>query len=127
MKLGLWFHARRPFLFIFDVGAGPFPYPLSTWEALDHPTSDLRISLSPLEISAVWNSWALIATSRPLRRKSPVHPWRYGGMGGEWGDGFIYVRAIALASRAAFPADDQLIRIGAPVMGFPEPSSGDAA
>ena len=46
-----------------------------------------------------------------------VIPWRYGGLEGEWGDIFVYIRVVAFASRAAFNSPDELILTGGLVGG----------
>ena len=50
-----------------------------------------------------------------------VIPWRYGGLGGEWGDIFVRARVVAFASRAAFLPPADLISIGGQVGKFPRP------
>ena len=40
---------------------------------------------------------------------------------------FIFSRVVDFASRAASSADDKLLFLGIPVVGFPEPPSGAAA
>ena len=56
-----------------------------------------------------------------------LHPWRYGGMVGEWGDSFSYARVVDYASRAAFSSDGRLICIVGPAVGLLEPSSEGVA
>ena len=56
-----------------------------------------------------------------------LRPWMYGSPGDEWGESFVFVRIIAVASRAACPATAQKVARVDPVVGFIGPSSGDAA
>ena len=54
-------------------------------------------------------------------------PWRYWGSPSERGDSFLYCRVNMFASQAAFSSSGRLIRVGDPVCGFVEPTSGDAS
>ena len=39
-------------------------------------------------------------------------PCRYGGLDGEWGEGFVYVRFFAFSSSAAFGPPAEMISAG---------------
>ena len=53
-------------------------------------------------------------------------PWRYGQNPLEKENSFVYCRINLFASQAAFNGCGRLIRVGDPVTGFVEPTSGDA-
>ena len=46
-----------------------------------------------------------------------ISPYRFSGLGGEWGDSFIHVRITAFASRACVPCTAELISLGGPSKG----------
>ena len=102
-------------------GATPCPYP-NSWISTVPPKkfSDFIVSVC-FPQSDVWYGLHLSPTQLQILS---IFPWKFGDSTAELYGGFAFARIQAFASKAAFPTAAQRVTLGAPIVGFVEPSSG---